>query len=318
MARDVIRCVVVLFVVHSCGFSSTTPQPQTNDKLIEDFISSDWGRVSSAKAMLESRQAEAMPLLLQILDRDQKVELQNTFDLIYPGAKRFYGHGRILDYDVDWLSVRAGWALEELTFQNFGFREGAIREADLMKAVLTKQSDVRLSDPSKTPEIKTRLRAEAIARVKVWWRNAHDSWNRFDAILEALRSDDPIRQVWTLSWIRFGKTQCDRLTVENFTKYIVPEAKRLLKSKDEGVRDQAKYLLEDKEGWWLKYKTQPTNAAVLDRQSLQRELFARVMTRTCYETNDIQPQHRIHCLLYRRRCGTRVSEISRGSLSIHL
>jgi hypothetical protein len=41
-----------------------------------------------------------------------------------------------LDYDVDWISVRAGWALENLTFQKFGFREGVINEADLFKAVI--------------------------------------------------------------------------------------------------------------------------------------------------------------------------------------
>jgi hypothetical protein len=251
-----IRCVPALCILHVSLALSTTIQQRTNEALIKDFISSDWERVSSAKALLESRQAKVIPLLLQVLERDEKVELQNTADLIYPGAREFYGHGWILDYDVDWLSVRAGWALEELTFQNFGFREGVIKEADLMKAVLARKSDVRLSDPSKTPEIKKQLRAEAVARVKAWWRNASASWNRFDAILEALRSDDPVRQLWTLNWIRHGKTKCDGLTVEGFKKYIVPEATRLLKSKDEGVRDQAKYLLEQKEPSSLKYQTQ--------------------------------------------------------------
>ena len=254
MIRIVIGCLAVLCFVLSYPVTATTSQQTTNDDLIRDFISSDWQKVSAAKAALESRQAKAIPLLVQLLERDEKVELDNTLDLIYPGARKFYGHGGILDYDVDWLSVRAGWALEDLTFQNFGFREGAINEADLMKAVLARQSEVRLTDPSKTPEMKKQLRAEAIARVKTWWQNAHASWNRFDAILEGLRSDDPIRQLWTLNWIRHGKTSCDGLTVESFTKYIVPEARRLLKSKDEGVRDQAKYLLDDKEGWWLKHK----------------------------------------------------------------
>ena len=254
MIRIVIGCLAALCFALTPPVTSTTAQQTTKDDVIRDFVSSDWPRVSAAKDTLESSQAKAIPLLLQILERDQKVELDNTMDLIYPGAKKFYGHGGILDYDVDWLSVRAGWALEELTFQNFGFREGAINEADLMKALLSRQPEVRLTDPSKTPEIKKRLRAEAIARVKTWWQNANASWNRFDALLEALRSDDPVRQLRALSWIRFGKTKCDGLTVESFNKHIVPEATRLLKSKDEGVRDQAKYLLDDKEGWWLKYK----------------------------------------------------------------
>lgn len=225
-------------------------------KLIDDFVSADWQKVHVAEAVLESQQAEAIPALITLLDRDEKVELRYTADLIYPGAKEFYGHGWILDYDVDWISVRAGWALEELTFQNFGFREGVITEADLLKAVISQQGNVRLKDPSKTPDMKKQIRAEAVSRAKNWWQKSQNSWNRFDAVLEALRSNDPIRQLWTLNWIRNGRTKCDGLTIESFKKLIVPEAERLLKSNDESVRDQAKYLLEDKEGWWLKYKTE--------------------------------------------------------------
>src|SRR5262245_44810625 len=123
-------------------------------KLIDDFTSADWQKVHHAKAALESRQSEAIPALIELLDRNEKVELLNTADLIYPGAKAFYGHGWILDYDVDWISVRAGWALENLTFQNFGFREGVINEADLFKAVIKRQGNVQLTDPSKTATAK--------------------------------------------------------------------------------------------------------------------------------------------------------------------
>jgi hypothetical protein len=54
------------------------------------------------------------------------VQLRETWDLIYPGAKTFYGHGYSVDYDLDWLSAKAGWALENLTFQNFGFARGGL------------------------------------------------------------------------------------------------------------------------------------------------------------------------------------------------
>lgn len=254
MSRILIQCLAALCFIQSSVVIAPQGKYKPSYELIEDFVSSDWGNVAAAKEALESRQADAIPLLLQVLERDQRVELDNTLDLIYPGAKRFYGHGWMLDYDVDWLSVRAGWALEEITFQNFGFREGAIKEADLMTAVLNRQSEVRLSDPSKTAETRKRIRAEAVARAKAWWETAKVSWNRFDAVLEALRSDDPVRQLWTLNWIRHGKTKCDGLTVENFDKQIVPEAMRLSKSKDKNVSDQAQLLLDDKNRWWLKYK----------------------------------------------------------------
>src|SRR5215510_7314023 len=212
-------------------------------KLVDDFTSNDWQKVHLAESALESRQAEAIPALIELLDRDEKVELDNTADLIYPGAKKFYGHGWILDYDVDWISVRAGWALENLTFQNFGFREGVINEADLLKMVIKRQGNVQLTDPSKTATAKKQIRAEASSRAKTWWQKSQSSWNRFAAVLESLRSDDPVRQRWTLGWIRNGRTKCDGLNVGSFKKYIVPEAERLLKSSDQGVRDQAEYLL---------------------------------------------------------------------------
>jgi hypothetical protein len=225
-------------------------------KLIDDFTSNDWQKVHLAESALESRQAEAIPALIELLDRDEKVELHNTADLIYPGAKEFYGHGWILDYDVDWISVRAGWALENLTFQNFGFREGVINEAYLFNAVIKRQGNVQLTDPSKTATVKKQIRAQASSRAKTWWQKSQSSWNRFAAVLESLRSDDPVRQQWTLNWIRNGKTKCDGLNVDSFKKYIVPEAERLLKSSNQSVRDQAKYLLDDRKGWWQKYKTE--------------------------------------------------------------
>lgn len=253
-------------VLWAAGQTSSVRKPSNNspmstDSLIADFSSEDWQKVHRAESALESGQAKAIPALIKLLDRDERVELRNTADLIYPGAKEFYGHGWILDYDVDWISVRAGWALEETTFQNFGFREGAISEDELFKAALKGQETVPLKETaaSKNPEMKKRIRAEAVSRAQAWWQKAGGSWNRFDALLEALRSDDPVRQLWTLNWIRHGKTKCDGLNMESFRKYIVPEAQRLLKSGDEGVREQAKDLLEDEKGWWLKYKTEANN-----------------------------------------------------------
>lgn len=254
-----IRMIVALLLVLSVQLSTPLVYPQKEQilkELIEDFVSADWQRVEAAEAALESRQAEAIPALIMLLDRDEKVELRNTLDLIYPGAKQFYGHGAILDYDVDWISVRAGWALEELTFQKFGFREGVINEAALLKAVISRQKNVQLTDPSKTLDMKREIRAEAVSRAKSWWQKSGNSWNRFDAVLEALRSNDLNRQQATLNWIRNGETKCDGLTVESFKKFIVPEAERFLKSNNKNLREQAKYLLADTEGWWLKRKTE--------------------------------------------------------------
>lgn len=239
MIRITLLATLLLLMSASCDQAAFQPQPPKPDpikKLVDELVSNDWVRVETAKSELESLQAESIPALMELLDRDERVELVNTLDLIYPGAKKFHGHGWMLVYDVDWISVRAGWALEDLTFQNFGFREGA--------------------DPSKTADMKKLIRAEAASRAKTWWQTARPSWNRFKALLDALRSDDATRQYGALGWIRYGKTKCDGLTLESFNKYILPEARKLSNSTDESVRIQAKHLVEDKQGWWLKYKTE--------------------------------------------------------------
>jgi hypothetical protein len=82
MICRVIGCLAALCFVLSSPVTSTISQQTTNDDLIRDFISSDWQKVSAAKAVLESRQAKAIPLLVQLLERDEKAELHNTADLI--------------------------------------------------------------------------------------------------------------------------------------------------------------------------------------------------------------------------------------------
>lgn len=240
MVRIVIGCLVALFALQ-CGNASPPKQPDANELLIANLTSANWPTVEEAKETLESRQAEAIPLLMKLLDRDEKVKLENTADLIYPGAEKSSGHGMVIGYNLDWLPIRAGWALEEITFQNFGFEGGEWEWGN--------------PDPSKAAE-NQKLRAEAVARAKTWWQRAQGSWTRLDGIVEALRSDDVHRQGWALGYVRAGKTKCDGLTLESFEKQIKPEAQRLLHSKEEWVRQHAQYLLEDKEGRWLKYKTE--------------------------------------------------------------
>ena len=163
------------------------------DSLTTQFVSSDWPSVRSAKEALESLQAEAIPTLISLLRQDDHVQLKDTADLIYPGASEFWGHGGIVDYDIDWVSVRAGWALEELTFQAFGFREGAIDHDALLKAVMAGKVDVPLSDvapPMHDAEAKQERRSRAAAKAGDWWTIASEGWNRFGVGLILTRQAD--------------------------------------------------------------------------------------------------------------------------------
>ena len=66
------------------------------------------------------------------IGRFLSVDPVDDADLIYPGADMFYGHGFIVDYDIDYLPARVGWAPEDITFHSFGFREGVIDEMMLL------------------------------------------------------------------------------------------------------------------------------------------------------------------------------------------
>ncbi|HVG07282.1 MAG TPA: hypothetical protein VNM67_06215 [Thermoanaerobaculia bacterium] len=253
--------VSVAFLV---GAPVTPAAPTWQNTTIESFstrfTSSDWSTVRAAKDSLESLQAQAIPVLLALLGRDEYVKLRDTADLIYPGATEFWGHGGVVDYDIDWLSVRAGWALEDLTFQNFGFREGAINHDALLKSAMAGKVDVLLSSVvalESDADVKRERRSRAISAATAWGTRSSDAWNRLAAVVDALRSDDPVRQVTALNWLRHGTTPCQGLSKETFTQTILPEVRRLAGSNDSGVTEQADYLVRDfesKEWYWLSLK----------------------------------------------------------------
>src|SRR5262245_47881172 len=156
-------------------------QQPTLESLSTQFISNDWSAVRVAKDALESRQAQAIPMLIALLSRDEYVKLQNTADLIYPGATEFWGHGGIVDYAIDWLSVRAGWTLEDMTFESFVFREGAIDHDALLKAVMSGKADVPLSsvvDMGSDAAVKRGRRSHAVLAATSWWERSSKGWNR--------------------------------------------------------------------------------------------------------------------------------------------
>jgi hypothetical protein len=222
------------------------------------FLASDWTTVYQAQFQLESAGAAALPKLMPLLDRPEIVKLTDTADLIYPGASTFYGHGWIIDYDLDRLATRAGWALEELTFENFGFSEGQINEADLPGTLDQGQSSVPFRNVIRRgrPDPAARLK-RAVDRAKAWYAMSGSRWSRYQGLKAALESNDAFRQMKALSWLRHGITPCIGLSVETYARDLVPLVKRLRRSADQAVREQAVSLLADKENSWWRTKTDP-------------------------------------------------------------
>ncbi len=245
-----------LSMPNSVTINSKLPQIST---LLSDFRASNWTSVHRAKWQLESLQQESIPALLSLLDIPETVKLTETADLIYPGAETFYGHGGIIDYDLDYIPARAGWALEELTFQDFGFSEGRIKEQELLQQTIKGNRDVPLGDVLHDPPDPVTRQArlqDAISRAKEWWKDQGATWTRFEGLRDALENGTSERQSRAIGWIRTGTSKCDGLNPDSYQKDLYPIIMALANSEDEGVREQATYLVNEKDGWW-KSKTDP-------------------------------------------------------------
>jgi len=85
--------------------------------------------------------------------------------------------------------------------------------------------------------------AAASAKARSWWTANAAHWNRFGAIREALSSDDPERQFWTMQWLRNGDTRCDGLDAASYARDLRPLVQKLAsKSTNEKVRSEAELL----------------------------------------------------------------------------
>src|SRR5690606_15699334 len=153
------------------------------------------------------------------------IKLRNTADLIYPGADKFYGHGWIVNYDIDWVSARGAWLLEEITFQDFGYHEQSISEDQLMTLhqmnyLSYSQSGSHTVDfKSKTPRQRLISYRQMLAdSVSKWWNKNQNNWTRFKALQNALASTDERRQSLALHFLRFGETTCEGLNRDSYKK----------------------------------------------------------------------------------------------------
>lgn len=180
-------------------------------ELIQDLSSDYWPRVWTAELRLESREAQSVPDLIKLTKNPARVQLRETWDLIYPGATTFYGHGYIVDYDLDLLSARAGWALENLTFQNFGFSDGILNHNEMFNATLSGKADKPLrevADLDQDSAVRQRRLEAAADRAERWWKQNAEKWIRLSALMEALASEDPLRAARAMNFVRNGRTRC--------------------------------------------------------------------------------------------------------------
>ncbi len=86
-----------------------------------------------------------------------------------------------------------------------------------------------------------------------WWEKNKKTWTRFSALKAALASTDKKSQELAIAYLRFDNTICEGLTLETYKTELEPLVKAIKNSNNSNA-DQAKYLLEDKEFYWLKVR----------------------------------------------------------------
>lgn len=229
-------------------------------KLLSDFSGNDWPTVLNAKEELESLEEIALQQIMELLDVDRVVKLMNTGDLIFPGAEKFYGHGMIVNYDIDQLTIRAGWLLEEITFQNFGFSEIHDRDVNLLNNIKStfkeflNEAYLKKLEKMSPDDLRLEMKKMAVKKAKNWWLKESTDWNRFQGIIDALHSDDNRRQILALQYLRSGESKCKGLTIETYLDEIKSRITILSKSKITRISEQARFILNDTDFDFIRIK----------------------------------------------------------------
>lgn len=232
---------------------------QENNNLIDTFQESDWVIVSEVKEKIENDEARYLPDLIALLDKNTEVKLTNTGDLIYPGAPKFYGHGKIIDYNIDNLSIRAGWLIEEITFKNFGF-SGIHNHPSKLPSFIKNNfpeyyhKNVTNIENMNEEQLRRVVLNESIIKAKKWWEANNKNWTRLTSLEQALNSDDNVEQVQALSYLRNGTTRCTGLTNEFYRTNLYPTINTLKVSHIKRISEQANLILDDTSLSWLKMK----------------------------------------------------------------
>jgi hypothetical protein len=245
------------------SFIALVLNAQDKKQLLADFTGSDWQKVKESKISLENMQMIVIPDLILLLDKKEKVKLTSTGSLIYPGAEKFFGHGQILDYDIDYIAIRAGWLIEETAFQNFGFT-GIHLPKDEMSDFIRITFPEYYSNPDNLKKIQLASQDElrsiiqdlAVRQTKKWWEEESVDFSRLNALVDALRSPDEKQQVKALFYMRNGTSKCDGLSKDVYYDLLIKEVGRLSSSDIQRISENAKLILLDTKFEWLALKLQ--------------------------------------------------------------
>ncbi len=256
------KSLIIILLAGLAVLSGTYAQSDI-EQILKDFTGNDWNTVSAAKEKLENIEGKAIPQIISLLDDNTVNKLKNTGSLIYPGAEKFFGYGQIIDYDIDNISTRAGWLLEEISFNNFGFTGIHLPDGDLIDFIkitfpeyYNNSTNRKIIESSTVDDLRKIIHDLSVRNAKEWWQHEGNNWTRLNALGIALKSFDEKCQVKALFYMRNGNTKCTGLTKDYYIDNISKEIVRLSASDTKRISENAKLILFDTKFLWLDNKAQ--------------------------------------------------------------
>ncbi|MBF4516027.1 hypothetical protein IRZ71_06725 [Flavobacterium sp. ANB] len=246
--------IILIFIILPLNCYSQKLNVIKLDSLFNEFKkNSFYASIYPAKKELENYQIAVIPKLIKLLSDTTFVKLKGTADLIYPGTTTYYGHGHYIPYNMDWISIRSGWLLEDLTFQDFGYKNSEVNDETLMKLMKENYYDYinngtyELDWKNKTSQQKNiEYKKILFKKTEKWWKENRKKWNRISAIKEALKSNNENRLSNVFQYLRFGNSKCDNLTKEIYLKEIEPLILVLKEANTyPEIQEQIKLILSD-------------------------------------------------------------------------
>lgn len=211
------RAILGLLLVFNLLGTSVGAEPKE-----ADLCSPDVATMLAAGDRLCHLEEASVPFLIRLLDTDERI-----FPTSQPGTggAMYIGHGGcpgcypFLFYGLNETQVRAGWMLERITFQDFGFSCDSALDRE----------------PSKE------VRQAAVARARAWWQAQPRDWRRVDGIRTALMEGSPWAQRGALDYLlhRNRDGDCASLTESSYFEKLHPVIADLFASPVAEVREKA-------------------------------------------------------------------------------
>ncbi len=243
------KIILIAILLNTTLFSIA--QSNNLDSLLRAFKSKDFDEaVLGAKTDLESKQKEVIPALIQLLQSTEYAKLYYSTTLMYPGTKRvIFENEKIIPYELDWISIRAGWLLEELTFKDFGFRSPAIDSPSIEEIKLNNRIEkfekiYTINWQNRQTEAQIIQSRKILAeKVATWWEQNKSTWTRVSALKTALQSNNEFCISKALSFMYAytdSENSCDQyfdLYKSEILPYIILLKHSLIKSIPEKLED---------------------------------------------------------------------------------